>query len=79
MEKAFTTDNTSTVRQGVLNDIRILKGMKFERANKTLEITEDSYSVSLDSSNRLLTKASITVVLADTFLTTYSKPHINYL
>ena len=30
MEKSFTTDNTSTIKKGVLNDIRILKGMKNE-------------------------------------------------
>ena len=26
MAKSFTTDNTSTIKKGVLNDIRILKG-----------------------------------------------------
>ena len=68
MEKSFTTDNISTTRQGVLNDIRILKGIKFERANKILEIIEESDSVSLDSSKRLLIIGSNTEVLAATFL-----------
>ena len=67
MEKSFTTDNTSAIRQGVLNDIRILKGIKFERA-RILEIIEESDSVSLDSSKRLLIKGSNTEVLAATFL-----------
>ena len=48
MEKSFTTDNTSAIRQGVLNDIRILKGIKFERAEKILEIIEESDPVSFD-------------------------------
>ena len=30
MAKSFTTDNTSTIRKRVLNDIRILKGIKSE-------------------------------------------------
>ena len=68
MEKSFTTDNTSTIGKGVLNDIRILKGIKFERARKILEIIEESDSVSLDSSKRLLIKGSNTEVLAATFL-----------
>ena len=38
MEKSFTTDNTSFIKKGVLNDIRILKGIKFERANTILDI-----------------------------------------
>ena len=67
MEKLFTTDNTA-IKQGVLNDIRILKGVKFERARKKLEIIEESDSVSLDSSKRLLIKGSNTEVLAATFL-----------
>ena len=68
IEKSFTTDNISTTRQGVLNDIRILKGIKFERANKILEIIEESDSVSLDSSKSLLIRGSNTEVLAATFL-----------
>ena len=52
MEKSFMTDNTLAIRQRVLNDIKILKGIKFERANKILEIIEESDSVSLDSSKR---------------------------
>ena len=68
MEKSFTTDNTSTIRQGVLNDIRILKGIKFERARKVLEIIEESDSMSLDSSKRLLINSTNTEVLAATFL-----------
>ena len=67
MEKSFTTDNTA-IKQGVLNDIRILKGIKFERARKLLKIIEESDSVSLDSSKRLLIKGSNTEVLATTFL-----------
>ena len=67
MEKSFTTDNTSAIRQGVLNDIRILKGIKFERA-RILEMIEESDSVSLNSSKRLLIKGSNTEVLAATFL-----------
>ena len=67
MEKSFTTDNTSTIRQRVLNDIRILKGIKFERARKILEIIEESDSVTLDSSKRLIIKGSNTEVLAATF------------
>ena len=68
MEKSFMTDNTLAIRQGVLNDIKILKGIKFGRANKILEIIEESDSVSLDSSKRLLIKGSNTEVLAATFL-----------
>ena len=68
MEKSIMTDNTSAIRQGVLNDIKILKGIKFERANKILEIIEESDSVSLDSSKRLLIRGSNTDVLAATFL-----------
>ena len=68
MEKSFTTDNTSTIKQGVLNDIRILKEIKLERARKILEIIEESDFVSLDSSKRLLIKCSITEVLAATYL-----------
>ena len=68
MEKSFMTDNTLAIRQGVLNDIKILKWIKFERANKILEIIEESDSVSLDSSKRLLIKGSNTEVLAATFL-----------
>ena len=45
MAKSFTTDNTSTIKKGVLNDIRILKGIKFERANTILDIIEESDSV----------------------------------
>ena len=64
MEKSFTTDKG----KGVLNDIRILKGKKFERARKILEIIEESDSVSLDSSKRLLIRGSNTDVLAATFV-----------
>ena len=67
MAKSFTTDNTSTIKKGVLNDIRILKGIKFERANTILDI-EESDSVSLDSSKRLLINGTNTEVLAATFL-----------
>ena len=68
MVKSFTTDNTSTIKKGVLNDIRILKGIKFERANTILNIIEESDSVSLDSSKRLLINGTNTEVLAATFL-----------
>ena len=68
MAKSFTTDNTSTVKKGVLNDIRMLKGIKFERANSILDIIEESDSVSLDSSKRLLINGTNTEVLAATFL-----------
>ena len=69
MAKSFTTDNTSTIKKGVLNDIRILKGIKkFERANSILDIIEESDSVSLDSSKRLLINGTNTEVLAATFL-----------
>ena len=68
MAKSFTTDNTSTIKKGVLNDIKILKGIKFERANTIQDIIEESDSVSLDSSKRLLIKGSNTEVLASTFL-----------
>ena len=53
MEKSLTTDKTSTIRQGMLNAIRILKGIKYERARKILEIIEESDSVSLGSSKGL--------------------------
>ena len=68
MERSFTTDNTSTFGKGVLNDIRFLKGIKFERARKILEIIEESDSVSLDSSKRLIIRGSNADVLAATFL-----------
>ena len=68
MERSFTTDNTSTIGKGVLNDIRFLKEIKFERARKILEIIEESDSVSLDSSKRLLIRGSNTDFLAATFL-----------
>ena len=68
MAKPFTTDNKSTIKKGVLNDIRILKGIKFERANTILDIIEESDSVSLDSSKRLLINGTNTEVLAATFL-----------
>ena len=68
IEKSFTTDSTSTIGKGVLNDIRIFKGIKFETARKNLEIIEESDSVSLDSSKRLLIRGSNTDVLAATFL-----------
>ena len=68
MEQSFTLDNTSTIGKVVLNDIRILKGIKFERARKILEIIEESDSVSLNSSKRLLIRVSNTDVLAATFL-----------
>ena len=68
MAKSFTTDNTSTIKKGVLNDIRILKGIEFERANTILDIIEESDSVSLDSSKRLLINGTNTEVLAATFL-----------
>ena len=68
MAKSFTTDNTSTIKKRVLNDIRILKGIKFERANSILDIIEESDSVSLVSSKRLLINGTNTEVLAATFL-----------
>ena len=68
MAKSFTKDNTSTIKKGVLNDIRILKGIRFERANTILDIIEESDSVSLDSSKRLLINGTNTEVLAATFL-----------
>ena len=68
MAKSFTTDKTSTIKKGALNDIRILKGTKLERANKILDIIEESDSVSLDSSKRLLINGTNTEVLAATFL-----------
>ena len=74
MEKSVTTDNTSTIRQGVFNDIRILKGIKFERAKKILEIIVDSDSVSLDSSKRLLNNGTNTEFLLLHFFTIYRKP-----
>ena len=52
----------------MLNDIRILKGIKFERANTKLDIIEESDSVSLDSSKRVLINGTNTEVLAATFL-----------
>ena len=66
-EKSFMIDNTSAVRQGVLNDIKILKGIKFKGARKILEIIEESNSVFLESSMRLIIKGSNTEVLAATF------------
>ena len=48
METKITTDNTSTIRKGVLNDIRILKGIECERANTILDLIEETDSVSLD-------------------------------
>ena len=66
MAKSFTTDNTSTIKKRVLNDIRILKGIKFERANTILDIIEESDSMSLDSSKRLLINGANTEVLATT-------------
>ena len=68
MEKSFRADNASTIREGLLNDIRILKGVKFERARKILEIIEEPDSVSFDSTKRLLNKGSNTEVLEATFL-----------
>ena len=68
IEKSFTTDNTLTIKKGMLNDIRILKGIKFERANTILDIKEESDSVSLDSSKRLLINGTNTEVLAAAFL-----------
>ena len=68
LEKSFTTDNTSTIGKRMLNNIRILKGIKFGRARKVLDIIEESDSVSLDSSKRLLIRGSNTDVLAATFL-----------
>ena len=68
MKKLFATDNTSTIKKGVLNYIRILKGIKFERANTKLDIIEESDSVSLNSSKRLLINGTNTEVLAATFL-----------
>ena len=68
MEKSFTTDNTPTIKKGVLNDIRILKGIKFERANSILDIIEESDSVSVNSSKGLLINGTNTEVLAATFL-----------
>ena len=68
MAKSFTTNNTSTINKGVLNDIKILKGIKFERANPVLDIIEESDSVSLESSKRLLINGTNTEVLAATFL-----------
>ena len=65
MEKSLTTDNTSTIGKGVLNDIRVLKGIKNERARKKLEIIEESDSVSLSHQRDCL---SNTDVLAATFL-----------
>ena len=52
----------------MLNDIGILKGIKFERARKLLKIIEELDSVSLDSSKRLLIRGSNTDVVAATFL-----------
>ena len=75
MEKSFTTDNTSTIGKGVLNDIRILKGIKFERARKILEIIEESNSVSLDC----LSEVQIRTFLPLHFFTIYSKPLVNYI
>ena len=34
MEKSFMTDNTSAIRQGVLNDIKILKGINLKERIK---------------------------------------------
>ena len=67
MEESFTTNNTSTIKQRVLNAIGILKGIKLERANKVLDKIEESDSVSLDSSKRLLINGTSREVLADTF------------
>ena len=60
MAKSITTDNTSTIKKGVLNDIRIL--------NTILDIIEESDSVSFDSSKRLLINGTNKEVLAATFL-----------
>ena len=49
MEKSFKTNNTSFIKQRVLNAIGILKGIKLERAHKVLDKIEESDSVSLDS------------------------------
>ena len=68
MEKSFTADNTSNIKQGGFNDISILKELKFERARKILDMIEESNSVSLESSERLLVNGSNTEVLAATFL-----------
>ena len=67
MEKSFTIDNTSTVKKEVLNCIRILMGINFEKANTILDIIEESDSVSFDSSKRLLINGRNTEVLAATF------------
>ena len=52
----------------MLNDIRILKGIKFERAKTILDILEESDSVSLNSSKRFLINGTNSEVLAATFL-----------
>ena len=52
----------------MLNDIRVLKGIKFERANTILDVIEESDSVSLNSSKRLLINGTNTEVLAAIFL-----------
>ena len=67
IEKSFTTDNTSTIKKGVLNDIRILKGIKFKRTNTILDIIEESDSVSFDSSKKMLINGTNTEVLAAIF------------
>ena len=76
MAKSFTTHNTSTIKKGVLNDIRILKGIKFERANSILDLIEESDSVSLDSSKRLLINGTNTEVLAATFFLQSTANHL---
>ena len=62
------TDNTITIRQEKLNDIRILKGIKFEIARKILEILEKSDPLSLDLSKNLLINGTKTETLAATIL-----------
>ena len=52
----------------MLNDSRILKGIKLQRARNILEIKEESDSVSLDSSKRSPIRGSNTDALAATFL-----------
>ena len=74
--KSFTTDNTSTIKKGVLNDIGILKGIKFERANTILDIIEESDSVSLDSSKRLFINGTNTEVLAAIFFLQSTANHL---
>ena len=67
MAKSFTRQHID-YQKGMLNDIRNLKGIKFERANTILDILEESDSVSLVSSKRLLINGTNTEVLAATFL-----------